>query len=76
MQEGKRVLASATPYMKTETTKLIFFSSQFNYYPLVWMLHNHQNNINKHLRERCLWQICNDKLLQKNGSFSSNHKNI
>ena len=46
-----RALAKGTPYMKTEKKN----SSQFNYCPLTWMLHSHQNNnIVKHLHERFL----------------------
>ena len=40
-----------------------FFNAQFNYYPLIWMLHSRQNNIKmKYLRERCLCLVHNDKL--------------
>ena len=53
-----RALAKETPYMKTEKKKRLvnsFFSSQFNYCTLTWMLHTHQNNnIVKHLHERFL----------------------
>ena len=60
-----------------------FFSSQFNYSPLIWMCHNSSsnNNINR-LHERCLCLIYNDKssyfeeLMVKNESFSIHHKNI
>ena len=60
-----------------------FFNTQLNYCPLIWMLHNCQNNNRiKHLRERCLRLIHNDKLssdeelLEKDGSVSIYHKNI
>ena len=60
-----------------------FFNAQFNYCPLVWMLHSRQkNNKVKHLHERCLRLIYNDKLpsyeelLEKDGSVSIHHKNI
>ena len=60
-----------------------FFNAQFNYYPLNWMLHSrHNNNKIKHLHEKCLHLIHNDKLssyeefLEKDGSVSIHHKNI
>ena len=60
-----------------------FFNSQFNYCPLIWMCHSHENNnkINR-LHERCLRIICNDKrssfnaLLEKDGSVSIHERNI
>ena len=39
-----------------------FFDAQFNYCPLIWMLHSRQNNKIKHLQERCLRLIQSDKL--------------
>ena len=61
----------------------VFFNSQFNYCSLIWMLHSRQNNNKiKHLHERCLGLIHNDKLssyeelLEKDGSVSIHHKNI
>ena len=61
----------------------VFFNSQFNYCSLIWMLHSRQNNNKiKHLHERCLRLIHNDKLssyeelLEKDGSVSIHHKNI
>ena len=60
-----------------------FFNAQFNYYPFIWMLHSRQNNNKiKHLHERCLRLIHNDKLssyeelLEKDWSVSIHHKNI
>ena len=60
-----------------------FFNAQFNYCQLIWMLQSRQNsNKIKHLHERCLRFINNDKLssyeelLEKNGSFSNHLKNI
>ena len=55
----------------------IFFTSQFNYCPLIWMYHNYTTNrkTNK-LHERCLCIIYNDKqsslqkLLEKDSSVS------
>ena len=60
-----------------------FFSSQFNYCPLIWMCHNrtYNNKINR-LHERCLRMIYNDKrssfedLLEKDNSVSIHHKNL
>ena len=60
-----------------------FFSSQFNYCPLVWMCHNrtYNNKINR-LHERCLRLIYNDKqssfeeLLIKDNSVSVHHKSL
>ena len=61
-----------------------FFNAQFNYCPFIWMLHSRQKNNNKikHLYERCLSLIHNDKLssyeelLEKDESVSIHHKNI
>ena len=60
-----------------------FFNSQFNYCPLIWMCHSHENNnkINR-LHERCLRIIYNDKrssfnsLLEKDGSVSIHEMNF
>ena len=81
-----RALARATPYMNLQKRKVLmnaFFNAQFNYCPLIWMLHSRQNNNKiKHLHERCLRLIHNDKLssyeelLEKDGSVSIHHKNI
>ena len=81
-----RALARATPYMNLQKRKILmnaFFNAQFNYCPLIWMLHSRQNNNKiKHLHERCLRLIHNDKLssyeelLEKDGSVSIHHKNI
>ena len=60
-----------------------FFNAQFNYCPLILMLHSrHNNNRIKHLHETCLRLIQNDKLssykepLEKDGQVSIQHKNI
>ena len=81
-----RALARATPYMNLQKRKVLinaFFNAQCNYWLLIWMLHSPQNNNKiKHLHERCLHLIHNDKLssyeepLEKDGSFSLHHKNI
>ena len=51
-----RAHARATAYMTLEKKKLFinsFFNAQFNYCPLIWMLHSRSNNNKiKHLHER------------------------
>ena len=81
-----RALARVTPYMTLEKKKIImnsFFNAQFNYRPLIWMLHSRKNNNKiKYLHERCLRLIYSDKkssyekLLEKDGSVSIHHRNI
>ena len=58
-------------------------NDQFNYVPLIWMLHSRKkNNKIKYLPERCLRLIYNDKrssyenLLEKDNSVSIHNKNI
>ena len=74
------------PYMDFSKRRLLvnaFFSSQFNYCPLIWMCHNRMlnNRINR-LHERCLRIIYNDKhtsfeeLLEKDKSVSIHQKNL
>ena len=59
-----------------------FFSSQFNYPPLIWMCHNRTYNKLSRLHGRYLHLIYNDKcssfeeLLVKDKSVSIHHKNI
>ena len=81
-----RALARTTPYMSVEKNKMLinsFFKAQFNYCPLLWLLHSRRNNsIIRNLHERCLRLIYNDKnstyeeLLTKDGSVSIHHRNI
>ena len=59
------------------------FHAQFNYCPLIWMLHNYENNKKiEHSRERCLQRIQIDKLssyeklLEIDGSVSVHHRKI
>ena len=60
-----------------------FVESQFNYRPLIWMLHSRtlNNKINR-LYERALKFFFSDykssfnTLLEKDGSFSIHHRNI
>ena len=80
------LVARATSYMNIEKRKLLmnsFFNAQFNYCPLIWMLHSRCNNNKiKHLHERCLRLTYCDKtssyeeLLEKDGSVSIHHRNI
>ena len=80
------VLARIAPYMNISKKKLImnsFFTSQFNYCPLVWMCHSRfiNNKINR-LHETCLRIIYSDKsstfeeLLEKDESVTVNIRNI
>ena len=81
-----RALARVTPYMTLEKKKIVmksFFNAQFNYFPLIWMLHSRKiNNKIKHLHERCFRLTYSDKklscenLIEKNNSVSIHHKNI
>ena len=81
-----RALARITLYMSLPKKKLLlnsFFNTQFNYCPLVWMLHSRSNNNKiKHLHERCLRIVYQDKqssyenLLAKDGTVSMHHRNI
>ena len=60
-----------------------FFTAQFSYCPLIWMLHSRKlnNKINK-LHERCLRILHSDstssfeELLEADNSFSVHHRNI
>ena len=60
-----------------------FFSSQFGYFPLVWMFHNrrHNNKINR-LHEKMLRIIYKDykssfaELLSEHKYFTVHHKNV
>ena len=81
-----RALARVTPYMNLEKKKIVmnsFFNAQFNYCPLIWMLHSRKNNNKiKYLHERCLRLFYSDKKssyenpLEKDHSVSIHHKNI
>ena len=80
-----RALARVTPSMTLEKKKIVmnsFFNAQFNYCPLLKILHSRKNNNEiKHLHERCLQLIYNDKkssnenLLEKDNSVSIHHEN-
>ena len=70
-------------YSKRKLFMNVFFTSQFNYCPLIWMCHSRSNNrkINM-LHERCLRIIYNDKqssfteLLNKDNSVSIHTRNV
>ena len=73
--------------MSLEKKKLLMnsvFNVQFNNGPLIWMLHSRSNNNKiKHLHERCLRLIYNDRqpsyeelLIKKDGTVSIHHRNI
>ena len=79
-------ISMITPYMDFNKKRLAvnaFFSSQFNYCPLIWMCHDrtYNNKINR-LHERCFRMIYNDKrssfedILEKENSVSIHHKNL
>ena len=80
------VLSRITLYMNLTKRKLLmssFFTSQFNYCPLVWMCHNRtiNNKINR-LHERCLRIAYNDnkssfqELLDKDKGVTINIKDV
>ena len=79
-------LARVSNFMSCNQRKIImnaFISSQFNYYPLLWMCHNRSLNtqINK-IHHRALSIVYRDNtssfetLLKKSGSVSIHHRNI
>ena len=79
-------LSRIAPYMNIGKRRLLmnsFFTSQFNYCPLVWMCHHRSvnNKINR-LHERCLRIVYSDSmssfedLLYKDSSVSVHVKNI
>ena len=79
-------LSRVAPYMNFEKKKTLmnaFFKAQFNYCPLVWMLHSRRlnNKINR-LHERCLRVVHNNnqstlqELLDLDNSVSIHHKNL
>ena len=77
-----KVLNRVVPYMglaknKTKKQMSFFFSQQFHYCALIWIIHSlFKNNRVKYLNERCLQLIYNDKttsneeVLEKDGSVS------
>jgi hypothetical protein len=79
-------ISRIAPYMnfaKKRNLMNAFFSSQFNYCPLIWMCHSRTlNNKINNLHERCLRIIYNDKassfetLLEKDNSVTVHCRNI
>ena len=76
------VLSTITSYMNL-TKRNLFFTSQFNYCPIVWMCHNRtiSNKVNA-IHERCLRSVYNDnklsfqELLDKDKSITMHIKNV
>ena len=76
------MLSTITSYMNF-TKQNLFFTSQFNYCPIVWMCHNRtiSNKVNR-LHERCLRSVYNDnklsfqELLDKDKSITIHIKNV
>ena len=72
---------SALARVKRKLLMNAFFTSQFNYCPLIWMCHSRINN-NLRISLRCLRIIYNDKqlsfteLLNKDDSISIHIRNI
>ena len=68
---------------KRRTLMKTFIESQFNYCPLMWMLHSRtpNNKINR-IHERALRTVYSDynssfnKLIDKDGSFTINQRNV
>ena len=60
------VLSRILPYMNFEKRRVLmnsFFTSKFNYFPLVWIFHSRTlNNKINHLHERCLRIVQSDKI--------------
>ena len=81
-----RSLARVTSFMSLPKKKLFlnsFFNAQFNYCPLIWILHSRSNNNKiKHPHERCRRIVYQDKksskqnLLVKDGTVPMHHRNI
>ena len=79
-------LIRIAPFMSTIQKKMImcaFIKSQFNYCPLVWMLHNRRmNNMINKIHEKSLRIVYNDydlsfeHLLLKDKSVSIHHRNL
>ena len=81
-----RALPRITSYISLPKKKLLlnsFFNAQFNCCPLVWIMHSRSNNnMIKHLNQRCLRIVYQDKqssyenLLLKDGTVSMHYRNI
>ena len=79
------VLSRITPYMNLIKRKLLmnsFFTSPFNYCPLVWMCHYRTINKINRLHERCLRIVYNDnkssfqELLDKDKGVTIHVRNV
>ena len=82
-----RALARASPYIEIGIWKLLLtavFNSQFNYYPLIWILNSRWNNNKvKYFHERCFpptylqWKtLFMRRTFAQDGSVFTQHKNI
>ena len=79
-------LARVTSYIDLKNRRILmnaFFISQFNYCPVIWMIHSRAlSNKTNRLQERCLCIVHNDKtstfneLLEKDNSVSIHYRNI
>ena len=88
-RKNRRKTNCSTSYYKphelrqTKNAFKAFIESQFSYCPLIWIFHSRTLNskINR-LREKALrimygdYESKFDELLEKDGSFSINHRNI
>ena len=87
-KEGQKLnaLARIAPYMnipKRRTTMKFFVTSQFSYFPLIWMFHSRRlNNKINSIHERALRITYQDntstfqELLNKGNSVSIHHRNV
>ena len=82
-QHALGCIATLMPFKKCTRLMKVFFESQFNYCPLIWMFHprmmNHKIN---DIHETALRSVYSDhvfsfgELLKKYRSFSIHHRNI
>ena len=76
-------ISSSMSLEKRRTLMKAFIESQFNYCPLIWMLHSRtlNNKINR-IHERALRTVYSDynssfnELLDKDGSFTIHQRNV
>ena len=76
-------MSSSMSLEKRRTLMKAFIESQFNYCPLIWMLHSRAlNNKINHIREKALRTVyfaCNSsffELLGKHGTFKIHQRNV
>ena len=74
-------ISSSISFEKRRTLKKEFVESQFNYCPLIWMLHSRTlNNKINHIHERALRNVHSDykssfnEILDRGGSFTIHQK--